>query len=247
MNPSNELFYIVSVGHTQRRDPYILLWNPNNAGYCYRTEIAGKYTHADVSESSNYYNSGDNTLAVKCSALDAITTPSKKGYLDNDGSVIPNNAKSWQVIRDALFALPKNPINANYRGAPKIKSMKAKQERLIAANKFIETIASCGRKFFSHEGFTSTMELSKQGRVFFIDHYTKKRIYTHKHGRWNGFTSGGTMKSLIVNLRDFITTGDTLSAAYFQPDMGNGFKNPWGYGEDILIVKQSAIELGIAK
>lgn len=128
-----------------------------------------------------------------------------------------------------------------------MESKMAKQNRLDNANEFIKAIASCGRKFFEHDGFVSSLELSPTGRVFFIDHYTKKRIYTHrKNCRWKGFTSGGTMKSLIECLRDFIVKGQTLRAGYFQPVMDNGFNNPWGYGEDILKVQDAAIRLGIA-
>ena len=116
-----------------------------------------------------------------------------------------------------------------------------KQERLKAANEFIKVIASCGRRFFSHEGFVSYLELSKHGRVFFIDYYTKKRIYTHRrYVRWDGFTSGGTLKSLIENLRDFIINNSTMRADYFQPD------NSWGYGNDIYLIRNAAIRLGIA-
>ena len=123
-----------------------------------------------------------------------------------------------------------------------------KQQRLESANKFIATIAGCGRKFFEHDGFVATLELSPTGRVFFIDHYTKKRIYTHRrYCRWDGFTSGGTMKMIIECLRDFITKGKTMKASCFQPDMGNGFGNPWGYGDDILKVRDAGIRLGIAK
>ena len=122
-----------------------------------------------------------------------------------------------------------------------------KEQRLSNANEFISIIASCGRKFFNHEGFVSTLELSNNGRVFFIDYYTKKRIYTHRYYvRWDGFTGGGTMKDLIEALRDHITKGEMMRAEYFQSDMGNGFKNPWGYDEDLGIVKEAAIRLGIA-
>ena len=118
----------------------------------------------------------------------------------------------------------------------------AKQDRLAAANKFLETIAGCGRKFFRHGYFVSTLELSSSGKVFFIDYYTEKRINTHKEGHWNGFTSGGSLKMLIGALRDFVITGEKLNAKYFDPEI-----SPWGYGEDILKVKESAIALGIAE
>jgi len=131
-----------------------------------------------------------------------------------------------------------------------------KQERLLVANEFIKVIASCGRNFLSSNSdmqnkepkpFVSYLELSESGRVFFIDYYTKKRIYTHTYyRRWNGFTGGGTLKMIIECLRDFVTKGKTMRKEYFQTDMDNGFKNPWGYGEDILIVKEAAIRLGVA-
>ena len=124
----------------------------------------------------------------------------------------------------------------------------SKINRLKNANEFIAVIANCGRRFFEHEGFVSTLELSPTGRVFFIDYYTKKRIYTHrKYCQWDGFTSGGTMKMIVEMLRDFVTKGETMTSTYFQPEMRNGFKNPWGYGEDILIVRDAAIRLGIAQ
>jgi hypothetical protein len=124
----------------------------------------------------------------------------------------------------------------------------SEHERLNQANEFIKVIASCGRQFLNHDGFISFMELSQTKRVFFVDHYTRKSIYTHrKYVVWRGFTAGGTMKSLVEALRDYIKTGKPLRLSYFQDDMGNGFKNPWGYGEDLAIVKDAAQKLGIAK
>lgn len=124
----------------------------------------------------------------------------------------------------------------------------SKQDRLVAANSFIKAISGCGRKFFQHQGFVSSLELSKNGRVYFIDYYTKKRIYTHKDSRWDGFSSGGTLKCLIQSLRDFICKGDLLNASYFDYDEPRKtFSNPWGYGADILKVKDAALSLGIAK
>ncbi len=123
-----------------------------------------------------------------------------------------------------------------------------KQDRLQNTNEFIAVIAGCGHKFFNHKRRVGRFEMSTHGRIFFIDDYTEKRIYTHDNaGRWRGFTHGGTMRGLICGLRDYITKGETLRAGYFQPIMDNGFENPWGYGDDILVVKAAAIRLGIAK
>ena len=123
-----------------------------------------------------------------------------------------------------------------------------KEERLKSANEFILVIASCGRKFFEHNGVVSTLELSKGGRVYFIDCYTKKRIYTHNRTMtWIGFSGNHTMKKLVDSLRDFIISGVVMKAEHFQLEIDSRFKKPWGYGEDILILHDIAIKLGIAR
>lgn len=122
-----------------------------------------------------------------------------------------------------------------------------KVQRLEAANEFIQAIAGCGRHFLTHDGFTSRLELSKHGRVYFIDYYSKKRIYTHTENRWKGFTSGGTLRSIIECLRNFVMKGTQMRAGYFHADAADNFKHIWGYGQDILSVKAAAIRLGIAK
>lgn len=120
------------------------------------------------------------------------------------------------------------------------------QARVEKINQFIETIASCGRKFFTHNGVVSHLELSDHGRIYFHDYYTHKRIYTHrKYCRWKGFTSGGTLKSLIEALRDFALKGHVLRAEYFYH--GQEHHHVWGYDNDAMkIVHDKAIELGIA-
>lgn len=122
-----------------------------------------------------------------------------------------------------------------------------KEERLKAVNEFVKVIANCGREFFKHKDFVAYFEVAPNGKVFFIDSYTKKRVYTHYSGRWKGFTNGGTLKSLCEALRDFIVKEYFLSAEYFQPIYKNRFHNPWGYGDDILKVREAAIKLGIAR
>jgi len=126
--------------------------------------------------------------------------------------------------------------------------MMTKEERLKLANEFILVIASCGRNFFEHNGVISTLELSTGGRVYFTDCLTHKRIYTHHRTMtWAGFSGNHTMKHLVDSLRDFIISGLTMKADYFQLEMDSRFKKPWRYGEDILILHDTAIKLGIAR
>ena len=121
------------------------------------------------------------------------------------------------------------------------------RDRLRAANEFIAVIAGCGRNFFRHKERIAHLELSDTGRVFFIDDYTEKRIYTHLSGRrWKDFSHGGTLKRFIECLREFVKRDEKMNLRYFDSEWAEGYKHPWGYGVDLKIVKEAASRLGIA-
>lgn len=126
-----------------------------------------------------------------------------------------------------------------------------KQERLKAANEFIQAIGDCGRRFFwsATNARYARMEFDARGRLWWIDDYSEKRIYMHTSdcARWRGFTHGGTLKSLAKAMRDFVMRGETLSATYFTPREWIGGGHPWGYGDDILKVRDSGLRLGILR
>jgi hypothetical protein len=115
-----------------------------------------------------------------------------------------------------------------------------KADRAALANAFIEAIASCGRKFFFHNGRASRFEVDARGRVWFIDAYSEHRIYTHYGYRWRGFSEGGTLRSLVEKLRDFIRTGDLreLHLGPWPKWICDG--DLWGYGEDMAKVREAA-------
>jgi hypothetical protein len=122
-----------------------------------------------------------------------------------------------------------------------------KQQRLESANQLIQSIAGCGRKFFYHKGNVSRFELDKSGRVWFVDGYNGARIYTHYAGRWHGFSEGGTLRGLVIALRDYITHGNPIGFALGPfPDWYSG-GDPWGYGADMKTVYECAVSTGIVK
>lgn len=242
-------FIIVSVNHTQRRDKYITLWNPNNAGYCYRTEVAGIYTKDDVMNNLKYYNSGSNTVAVDAEVIKSLAVPVEKGYLDNDGMVVKNNAANWKKIKEAMICETQYPLVPEYRGAPRLQvTMQKKLERASQVNEMIRIIADCGRRFFysaSKDRYAS-IEVDHRGRVWWIDDYAGKRIYTH-YRYWNkGFSHGGTLRDLVNSFRDYITKGTPVPSNVFGPwpdYICNG--NLWGYGEDMQKIRDAAKRTGI--
>lgn len=124
-----------------------------------------------------------------------------------------------------------------------------KRERVVRANNFLTAIASCGRRFFRYEAGVSYFELDARGRVWFIDTYRGARIYTH-HTRdsWRGFTQGGTLRNLVIALRDFIRTGDgsRVSIGPWPDWVCDG--DLWGYGfENMERVREAARAQGIVR
>lgn len=123
--------------------------------------------------------------------------------------------------------------------------IEARQARLEKANELLVVIATHGRRFFHHNGTTARLELDERGRVWFIDHYSKRRIYTHRPWLRRGFSSGGTMNALIRALRDFIMGRGTagLRGAFGPwPEWVCG-GDLWGYGDDSERVRTAAFTL----
>ena len=123
-------------------------------------------------------------------------------------------------------------------------------DRIIAANEFIRVIANCGRRFFHNTGAGHDAYLTLNARrniVWLFDDYTGKRINIAKEGRWEGFSHGGTLKSLLQSIGRHVLCGSMMRYDYFQPLMANGLENPWGYGDDILTVRDEGVRLGLIR
>lgn len=111
-------YYIVSVKHTHRRDPFITVWRPNDSGYAYPLSWAGKYPEDQVLAKLGYYNSGCSAVAVPCDVLDKIAVPPSPGMVDNDaGPIVFNNAASWRAIRANVIMPPAYPVIPEFKGS----------------------------------------------------------------------------------------------------------------------------------
>ena len=123
--------------------------------------------------------------------------------------------------------------------------------RMFNANKMIDQISECGRKFFFNErtGRTAYMFLDQRGRVWFFDEQSHRLVYTHhRYQRWKHFSHGGTLHDLVDYFRDYIKKGELLPSRTFGPWPGFIPDNDlWGYGEAMELVREKARELGILK
>lgn len=115
--------------------------------------------------------------------------------------------------------------------------MNTKQDRLNHANQLVQVIAKHGRRFFysAEKNRTAEFKLDERGRVWFVDDYTGKTIFTHQcglHSRWRGFTHGGTLRALVEAIRDYIMHGEKLSIGWLGPERSFTNGNIWGYEPD---------------
>lgn len=107
-------------------------------------------------------------------------------------------------------------------------------QRLDHANELVRVIAAHGRRFFysAQRERCARVELDPRGRVWWVDDYTGKRIYTHQTpfgNKWRGFSHGGTLRSLAEAIRDYIVHGAPIPPWRIAPQQSYG--DLWGYGE----------------
>lgn len=106
-------------------------------------------------------------------------------------------------------------------------------DRVDHINELIKIIATHGRKFFSHGEVIANMEKDENGKIWFVDEYTRRRIYVAYRGDWAGFNNGGTMRALVQAFYQYIKTGKPVSIkALAEPDFYRDGGNMWGYDLD---------------
>lgn len=132
-----------------------------------------------------------------------------------------NRAYLIRVIRAVQDALRK-------RQPKRTTASEKRHERLGHANELIKAISQHGRRFFWNEVAqrVARLELDERGKVWWVDDYRGTRVCTEKIGgyehRWMGFSHGGTLKSLVQMMRDYIKTGNRIPLGYIAMDC-------WGY------------------
>lgn len=116
-----------------------------------------------------------------------------------------------------------------------------KDDRLKRVNQLLECIASCGRRFFSDRGAgqIASFRLDDRGRVWYLDDFTGKLLWTAHARMPRGFSHGGTLNGLVSNLASFIRSGQRLPTWLLSEE------SHWGYGEDMVRVARIARDLGI--
>lgn len=111
-------YFVLSVNHTDRSNPYIVLWAANDAGYRGRIESAGRYTVSQVKAQLGYYNNGRDTVAVPCDIAEPLSFSVQPGFFDTDeGRWLRNNRATWNALLKHVITEPKYKPQPEYRGA----------------------------------------------------------------------------------------------------------------------------------
>lgn len=127
----------------------------------------------------------------------------------------------------------------NWIGAQK--SHMVRLQRMLICNQILRHISEHGRKFFLHNGKVSRFEIHN-GRLWYRDKYSDKLVYVAYQYRWRGFSEGGTLRSLVENLRDFINHRKPIRN-HFGPWPGwiSGDGDLWGYGPEAMEAVRAAL------
>ena len=156
--------------------------------------------------------------------------------------------RNYHATRSDQMYCSKRCYQKNYREGTKCVKEYDRDFRCKKANEFIELVASTGKKFFNYEengGFIGYFEL-KKGRTYFVDGYTKKSIYAYEnHYFGNSFTEGGTMQALVLDIAEFIRTGEATNA---KNGYGGIYCDHWGYPAQAMAdIHRKAKEIGFTK
>lgn len=124
--------------------------------------------------------------------------------------------------------------------------MNVRLKRSETCNEFLRFVAGCGRRFFAHDGKVSAFEFNEAGHVCLRDKYSGKLVYTAYNGSWRGFTEGGTLRSLVQQMADYIRTGKPARTSLLGPWPDWYCKGDlWAYGDAMPAVRDKGLSLGI--
>lgn len=211
--------------------PYLLrkngMWYAHNdCGYTARAELAEIYTKEHAIK---YASHCDEVSAVP---LDSVIS-------DPD------------ALTPYIYRMRKMQAALRYRDFESL--VETKEGRLQLVNDLIKIIGSHGRRFFYYAEADrySRMELRK-GRIWWIDAYREDEVYLMRTGlgsRWRGFTNGGTLRSLVEDMRDYIRSGRPIPfwKLACKRDGESSYKdNIWGYSEfeaNFMVEKASRLPI----
>jgi hypothetical protein len=117
-------------------------------------------------------------------------------------------------------------------------------ERLERANRLIHFVANCGLRRFRHAGMVSRFDIKKD-TIWWVEG-------TVGGEKWLGmvtlnleFSDGPLMLGFVRALNRYIREGDRFRALLGPFPQWRDGGDPWGYGDNMTLIRERAVELGI--
>ncbi|WP_437310095.1 hypothetical protein [Sorangium sp. So ce388] len=70
---SERLYYVLSLRHSKQSDGVLTWCGPDNSGYVFRLEHAGRYLESEIAARRSYYDDGENARAIPCDVVAAMS------------------------------------------------------------------------------------------------------------------------------------------------------------------------------
>lgn len=86
-------YYIVSLKHTGKKDNYMTLWRPNNAGYCYAKDMAGLYH-----ELQEGYHNSEHSLPIDLETAEKVFNLGRRNADMSWSEMIENSRENHQIL-----------------------------------------------------------------------------------------------------------------------------------------------------
>lgn len=105
--------------------------------------------------------------------------------------------------------------------------------RCLYANKLIQVISSYGRCFFYSSKHDRTAQMIYDGgTVVLVDEKSGHQVVLRNNGDWSGFGHGGTLRDLVMLMRDYVMKGTRIDMDFIGLQRTFSKGNIWGYPHD---------------
>lgn len=123
----------------------------------------------------------------------------------------------------------------------------ARRLRCEYANQLIQIISSYGLCHFYSKKYDRVAHMSYDGKVYLHDE-SGAVIEVRTQSKWQGFSHGGTLRDLVIQLRNYIMRAERIDPAYIGIDLRKGTGNVWGYSiPQIRLCREAAMLLPVMR
>lgn len=104
--------------------------------------------------------------------------------------------------------------------------------RCEVVNQLIQIISQHGLCYFYNERHNRVARMVYEDTVYLHDEKSGNKVELRKNGSWEGFGHGGTLRDLVLMMREYVMCGRRIDPVFIGLERTNGQGNIWGYPAD---------------